>query len=239
MYGDRDNLIAGGRFVGSPDPSTPPGEYAIQSGVAYPDMTFEDVKDEIYFFSNLENVLSPISHENEDVITTMYLGDNSGYIVSYDRWSCLSETPPEEPVVYNFFESEWYQTGMKEDGVFFTGLYTDVAGRGLTITIACPYKDTEGLVRGVAAADFDITGLYNEMVSLDLGEGAYSFVINQNEEVISLDALGVTTAEYTGLKEDDISRSDHNSDRLPRRQQTCQIHYLSHGASGTGYADHR
>ena len=206
MYSDRDELIAAGRFVGAPDPSTPPGVYAMTSTMAYDHITFDDMKDEIYFFSNLERVLAPISHENKDVITTMYLGTDNGYLPSYDRWSCLSETPKGETEVYNYFESEWYQTGMKADGYFFTSLYTDVMGRGLTITIGCPYKDTEGVVRGVAAADFDITGLYDEMISLDLGEGAYSFVIDQDKEVISLDSTGVTATEFTGLSETDVSR---------------------------------
>ena len=206
MYADRDDLIATGRFVGAPDPSTPPGVYAMTSTMADDDITFDDMKDEIFFFSHLEKVLAPISHENEEIITTMYLGTDNGYLPSYDRWSCLSETPPGETEVYNYYESEWYQTGMKKDGVFFTSLYTDVMGRGITITIGCPYKDTEGVVRGVAAADFDITGLYNELVSLDLGEGAYSFVINQNQEVISLDSVGVKATEFTGLAEGDVSR---------------------------------
>ena len=206
MYADRDNLISIGRFVGAPDPSTPPGVYAMTSTMAYDDITFDDMKDEIYFFSNLEKVLAPISHENKEVITTMYLGTDNGYLPSYDRWSCLSETPKGETEVYNYFESEWYQTGMKEDGVFFTSLYTDVMGRGLTITIGCPYKDTEGVVRGVAAADFDITGLYNEMVSLNLGDGAYSFVINQDNEIIALDSTGVAATEFTGLKDAEINK---------------------------------
>ncbi|MBR1914697.1 MAG: diguanylate cyclase [Lachnospiraceae bacterium] len=206
MYGDREALIAGGRFVGAPDPSTPPDVYAMTSTMAYEDLTFEDMRDEIYFFSNLEKVLAPISHENKDVITTMYLGTDNGYLPSYDRWSCLSETPKGETEVYNYFESEWYQTGMQAEDVFFTSLYTDVMGRGLTITIGCPYKDTKGVVRGVAAADFDITGLYNEMISLDLGEGSYSFVINQDKEVISLDSTGVTATRYTGLSEESVSR---------------------------------
>ena len=214
MYADRDALIAGGRFVGAPDPSTPPGVYAMTSTMAYDDATFEDMKEEIYFFSNLEKVLAPISHENEDIITTMYLGTDNGYLPSYDRWSCLSETPEGETEVYNYFESEWYQTGMQEEDVFFTSLYTDVMGRGLTITIGCPYKDTEGVVRGVAAADFDITGLYNEMISLNLGEGTYSFVINQDKEVISLDSVGVAATQYTGLSEEDISSITSGSNGL-------------------------
>ena len=180
MYGDREALIAGGRFVGDPDPSTPPDVYAMTSTMAYEDLTFEDMRDEIYFFSNLEKVLAPISHENKDVITTMYLGTDNGYLPSYDRWSCLSETPKGETEVYNYFESEWYQTGMQAEDVFFTSLYTDVMGRGLTITIGCPYKDTKGVVRGVAAADFDITGLYN--------------------------STGVTATRYTGLSEESVSR---------------------------------
>ena len=206
MYADKDNLISIGHFVGAPDPSTPPGVYAMTSTMAYEETTFDDMRDEIYFFSNLEKVLAPISHENADVITTMYLGTDNGYLPSYDRWSCLSETPKGETEVYDYFKSEWYQTGMKTDGVFFTSLYTDVMGRGITITIGCPYKDTEGAVRGVAAADFDITGLYNEMVSLNLGEGSYSFVVNQDKEVISLDSVGVKATDFTGLSEGDVGR---------------------------------
>jgi len=212
MYGDRENLIASGRFVGAPDPSTPPGVYAMTSTMAFKELTFEDLKDEIYFFSNLEKVLAPISHANKDVITTMYLGTDKGYLPSYDRWSCLSETPKGETEVYNFFESEWYQTGMKEDGVFFTSLYADVMGRGLTITIGCPFKDTEGVVRGVAAADFDITGLYDELISLDLGKGAHSFVINQDKEIISLESTGVSASQYTGLSDKEINEITSGKD---------------------------
>ena len=76
---------------------------------------------------------------------------------------------------------------MQENDIFFTSLYVDAMGRGLTITIATPIRDQNGVFKGVLAADFDITGVYNEMISMDLGTGSFSFAFEGNRSVISLD----------------------------------------------------
>ena len=187
MYPNREELIATGRFVDSSRVEIG-NEYAMQTAFASENYNLDSYHDEMYFFSHLESLFEPIAKNNQEQITTIYFGTKSGLMMSYDRWALLSAVPEPDFFVYDYFQSEWYTKGMKEDRVFFTSLYTDAMGRGLTITVASPFKDTNGEVQGVLAADFDITSMYDEMISMDLGNGSSTFAVDENHDIISIDS---------------------------------------------------
>ena len=196
MYENEDQMIEQGRIF---DPPRDTKEYMLTRLFANESVTMEKVEDEVLFFSNLEQVWEPIAKENEDLITTVYAGTKNGLLTSYDRWSYLSAVPEGEELYYDYFESGWYKQGMKEKGIFFTSLYVDSQGRGLTITIASPFHDASGKVVGVDCADFDITGLYDELLAIDLGDGTFSFALDQDGKIISPDADNKSFGEATGL----------------------------------------
>ena len=207
MYLHRDELIETGKFVDSSRASTGEGVYAMQSAFASEDYDLDSYMDEMYFFSHLEDILAPIAQNNEEEISTIYLGTKSGMLISYDKWSTLSAVPEPDFFIYDFTKSEWYTKGMQEDDVFFTSLYIDAMGRGLTVTLAVPFRDQNGEVQGVLAADFDITGIYNEMISLDLGDGSASFAVNEDNEIITLDSDSeVLLQDYVPLTGDEIKQ---------------------------------
>ena len=207
MYPNYDELVATGKFVDSSRASTGEGVYALQSGFASDDYDLDSYHDEMYFFSHLESILDPLAKENEDEISTIYLGTKSGMLISYDKWSSLSPVPEPDFFVYDFTKSEWYTQGMEEDDIFFTSLYVDAVGRGLTITIATPFKDQNGEAQGVLAADFDITGIYNEMISMGLASGSSSFAINKDNEIISIDSEDeVLAQDYLNLSDSEIAQ---------------------------------
>ena len=206
MYQNYDELAATGEFVDSPRAKTGEGVYAMQAAFASEDYDLNSYKDEMYFLSHLEDILAPIAKNNDKQISTIYLGTKSGMLISYDRWSVLSAVPEPDFFIYDFTQSEWYSKGMEEDDIFFTSLYVDAMGRGLTITIAAPYKDQNGEVQGVLAADFDITGLYNEMLSMDLGDESLSFAVNDANEIINLDAEEVLLPDYVPLDSSEIEQ---------------------------------
>ena len=185
MYRDWDNLVATGKFV---DSSRDVHEYAMQSAFASDDYVLEEHLDEMYFFSHLEAILEPLAKANEDRITTLYLGTKSGLMIAYDRMSYLAAVPEPEFFVYDYFKTDWYQKGMEAEDVIYTSLYVDALGRGLTITVAAPFRDQNGEVQGVFAADLDITGIYDEMISMDLGDGSTSFAFDRDGRIIDVDA---------------------------------------------------
>lgn len=201
MYKNRDFLISTGRELDFPRATTPRGEFAMVIDLRTEDYNTTDpaIKADNLFFSNLEKVLAPIVKKNDGLISTSYLGTETGLLVSYDKYSYLSATPPGEKSTYDYFESEWYKMGRQTDDIFLTGLYIDSMGRGLTITIGKAFRDANGNFAGVCAADFDITGLYDEIIAMDIGEGAYSFTIDENGEVISPEDTGETAEAVTGL----------------------------------------
>lgn len=202
MYADEETMIEQGTIFYPPQDTK---EYALTRGFVTKDVNVDDYTNELLFFSNLEKIWKPIATKNEDLITTVYVGTESGLLASYDRWSYLSVPSDGPELVYDYYQSGWYTQGMKEDGIFYTDLYIDSQGRGLTITVACPFRNASGRIVGVDCADFDITGLYNELLSIDLGEGAFSFALDREGAVISPDVADKTTEEVTGLSEDELA----------------------------------
>ena len=198
MYKDEDEMIDRGQVFYPPRNTK---KYFLTRGFASEDLSAKDFTNELRFFSNLKQLWEPIAKENEDLITTVYAGSKSGLLTSYDRYSYLSVPPKgETELVYNYFDSSWYKQGMKSKGIFYTGLYVDSQGRGLTLTVASPFRNANGEIAGVDCADFDITGLYNELLAIDLGEGTFSFALDKDGSIISPDASeDLSITKYTGL----------------------------------------
>jgi len=145
MYVRQDEMIASGHIFYPPRDTD---EYALTRGFTSEDLSAQDFREELLFYSNLEPIWDPIARENENLITTVYAGTKDGLLVSYDRWSYLSVPENGHEIIYNYFDSSWYSRGLREDGPFFTGLYVDSQGRGLTITVASPFRDAEGKFAG-------------------------------------------------------------------------------------------
>ena len=203
MYKNRDNLIATGKYIDAPRLSTPKGAFAMSGILATENMKPEDVHDDIMFFSHLEKAWKPIAEENDGLIDTVYVGIKSGFLPAYDKYSYLTAVADmTKYLYYNFFESEWYKKGMKTDRVFYTELYKDSQGRGLTITIGKGFNDANGVRQGVCCADFNLTGLYTEMLGLYFGAGATSFAFAADGKIISEEEIDASST--TGLSGDEI-----------------------------------
>ena len=220
MYADSAEMLSLGRMFYAPRNTR---EYALTRGFASSDLSEDDLRDQLIFFSNLESLLEPIARENEDIITTIYLGTKEGLLVSYDRYSYLSCPPEGEELVYNYFVSEWYRRGMREDGAFFTGVYMDSQGRGLTITIGSGFKDANGDTAGVACIDFDLSTLYDELFSTGLDNGAFIFALDHEETIISPDSDTLDLQAYTGLTLDALDSLRADADGIMEQGDSVYV----------------
>lgn len=220
MYKNRDKMISLGHEFYPPRDTK---EFALTRAFTNEKTKEKDLHNDILFFSNVEQIWDPVAHENDGLITTIYAGTKSGLLTSYDKWSYLSAVPEGEEMIYDYTEASWYKQGLKEKGIFYTGLYVDSQGRGLTITVASPFKDKTGKVAGVCAADFDITALYNEMLSFDLGEGTVSFTLDKDGSLISPDAGNTTVEKYTGLSNDEITELVSNPDNILHKNNSIYV----------------
>ncbi len=220
MYADEEKMIEYGRMFYAPQDTK---EYALTRAFANKDLKAGDYREQLLFYSNLEQVWAPIVKTNENLITTIYAGTKTGLLASYDRWSYLSVPEDGGEMIYDFYQSEWYKQGLEVDGVFYTGLYVDSQGRGLTITVASPFYNNDGEVMGVDCADFDITGLYDELLSIDLGEGTFSFALDRDGAVISPDSEGKSLEEYTGLTKEDMDKLKSETDGIMEKNDLLYV----------------
>ncbi len=204
MFSDREKLTREGKIITPPLASTPKDVFALTRAFCTEEETAEKLKDEIFFYSNLEGILDPIAKENDGMIETIYLGTESGLLVSYDKYSYLSVPPDGQELIYDYKHSAWYPLALKTDDIFYSDLYIDSQGRGLTITIGSPVFDDKGVFQGAVCADADITAIYDEMISMSMGVGSFSFAVDRDKNVISPAAADKSKEEYTGLEEKDF-----------------------------------
>lgn len=205
MYSARNEMISRGKTINPPSNSSEYGlSRSFASENAREDLTEKELEDDLKFFSNMESVWAPIVKENKGLINSMYIGTKAGLLVSYNRYAYLNVPPRGREAIYNYFVSDWYKKGMKDDGVIYTGVYMNPQGRGLTITIGSAFKNEKGEPAGVVCIDFDLAALYDELFTSEFDEDAFTFAIDHENKIISPESDLLDVEEYTGLTLDEL-----------------------------------
>jgi sigma-B regulation protein RsbU (phosphoserine phosphatase) len=157
--------------------------FTMQRYLKNENISIDTVLTDINLLGNLTYVFDPFIKENSDIITTIYIGTEQGFLLSYDNRSDLGDTDSFEEY-YDFSESSWYLLA-KERGVpVFTDTYPDGYGRGLTISCAAPFYHN-GIFYGVVCMDILVTDLNNSIIDVNIGEHSYAFLVNDKGDVIA------------------------------------------------------
>ncbi len=149
-----------------------------------------DVKEELYLLGNMEDVLYPVMSQYKEVFTTVYIGTESGFAVSYDRVAydaaSYMESEGLDEYYWDFTESEWYldAKNRSDRGVFFTDAYEDSQGRGMTMSCICPIYESDTFV-GAIGLDILVGDLNDAILNVDVSENSYAFLINADGDILS------------------------------------------------------
>ena len=178
-----------------------PDEYICTTIRRLPELDISEFSEELGRTYNLMDVLSPIRDPSNN-IAEFYWGDEHGFMTLYEP-RAESQDPSE---IYDFWNSSWYSACRKEREIIFTDIYNDAFGNGLTITCAAPYYDGNGDFIGVFGLDVLISDIYDEIVQLDLGDGAYAFLVDPSGNIISTDGTSTPLSVGEDLDEDACER---------------------------------
>lgn len=157
------------------------GKLVLMRDFANDNISLMDVKDEIGLLGNVEPMFASAMSVDGDIITTIYLGTESGVMISYDKYSDSGESQGN----YNFFESSWYTQAKEAETLIFTDTYLDGYGRGETISCAAPFYDAADNFAGVVSMDVLISDINNSVIAMDYVNGAYAFLLDTNGKVIA------------------------------------------------------
>ena len=182
------------------------GEYVLQRGFVSEKIRLKDVEDELGLLSNIEQAFRPVILDAEGTITTIYLGTESGIMISYDAASEVGDNEEGSEIYFNYRERPWYIGTITQRDAVISPVYTDDYGRGLMISVAAPFHNAEGKNHGVICIDILISDLYNEVVRLDMEEEAYAFLVDSEGNMISPDGSGDSIYENPEL-DDNVRQS--------------------------------
>ena len=157
------------------------GKLVLMRDFANDNISLSDVADEIGLLGNVEPMFASAMSVDGDIITTIYLGTESGVMISYDKYSDSGESQGN----YNFFESSWYTQAKEAETLIFTDTYLDGYGRGETISCAAPFYDAADNFAGVVSMDVLISDINNSVIAMDYVNGAYAFLLDTNGKVIA------------------------------------------------------
>lgn len=159
------------------------GKWIMQRILAEEKISYEDVRDENCMLGNLEDTFRSIT-ENGSNIATIYIGTETGLLLSYDAGSESTDTG--EEIYYDFLrESDWYTAGMNAREPFFTKAYQDEYGRGLTITCVAPIYDSAGKFRGCIGIDVLMNDINRSMVNDNIVDPNYATMIDSEGYIIA------------------------------------------------------
>jgi sigma-B regulation protein RsbU (phosphoserine phosphatase) len=90
-----------------PPDKTNAGTLSMQRYLRDETVSPEAVLPQINLLGNLVNVFDPVIKEYSDIITTIYIGTEQGFLISYDDRAELGDTDSYEEY-YDFSDSDWY-----------------------------------------------------------------------------------------------------------------------------------
>ena len=179
VYANPDKFVLWDPWEKRPEGFDPEARYPI-SIRRVEEMKREDFAEDIALGDNVAFLLYPIMEDESKNISAVYWGDENGILTGFETEAFVFDTDS----VYDFWEVPWYKLCKEAQEIAFTDIYLDGFDRGLTITCAAPYFNADGSFKGVFGVDVLISSLYEESVKLDLGEGAYAFLIDNNGNVV-------------------------------------------------------
>jgi sigma-B regulation protein RsbU (phosphoserine phosphatase) len=157
-------------------PRVAAGETAPQEPYIHvmPGLDYKTVQGEAELAGNIVETLRQIVVVDRGIASTN-IGGEAGYIISMDTvpWSTVDFDPRTQP---------WYQGARAREGLFWTGVYGDLRGRGPILSCAMPFYDRSGggrVFKGAAMSVVLLPELSRLAGDAGVGREGYLFVVDR------------------------------------------------------------
>ena len=154
-----------------PGQMTPAGPYVH----TVPGVELSAIRREVELAGNIENMLRQIVVVDPGIITST-IGGEAGYIIAMDAY-------PWPSADFDSRNYPWYLEAKRRDGLYWTGAYLDLRGRGPAVSCAIPLYDQSGggrTFKGVARSTVVLAELAKIIDSAKVGKTGYLFLLDQD-----------------------------------------------------------
>jgi sigma-B regulation protein RsbU (phosphoserine phosphatase) len=156
---------------------------------------------ETYLLGNLETIVQLVNDQNPN-ISSIYFSTRQGLNIQYDKDAAI------KVVLVPYFishERPWFIYPHERNDIYISDAYYDGAGRGLCLTMSCPYYDTSGNFMGVAGLDIGIADLDENVRQTVAGKSGYAILINNHAGKDGSESRMISAPGLSGDNENDIA----------------------------------
>ena len=159
-----------------------------------------ELRREIEIAGNIANVLVPVSKTFAGYKSSFNVGSSKGYFIGVTLYPETTGALPftaADIYQYDCRERPWYKNAIGEKEATFSDVFTnsDATDKYQAISCSAPYYDKNG-VAGVVSIGLSTSRIYSRMSDMVADEKSFSFVLNEEGEVIfsSLDSGELATS---------------------------------------------
>ena len=178
-----------------------------------PENLSPELQHEIEIASNIANIIVPLSKAFSKYKSSFNVGSRNGYFIGVTVYPEITGALPftnEDIYQFDCRERPWYKDAIDNTGFTFSDIFvnSDADDSYDAITCSAPYYDKNG-VAGVVSIGFSTDEIYEKFSDTMIGENAFSFVLNEDGEIIFSTLKSSSLATMFG--EEDLRKSSSES----------------------------
>ncbi len=155
--------------------------YAASVYLLAPGVDFNSVAEEVSLSRKMDELFKPLLADSPE-LAWIYIGTESGILRLYPWTDDVSDE-------FDPRDRTWYQHAVQTGKTGWTELYVDAGGQGLTVTCSRPIYDNEDRLIGVAAVDVTLETVNERIISTQVGDLGYGFLIDEYGDVVARPGL--------------------------------------------------
>lgn len=120
--------------------------------------------------------------QSNPLVNIGYVGLSEGGVIAFNDETVIDkllEIAPFDPRV-----RPWYSAARSHGATIWTDAYVDANTRTLTTTCATPIYAADGSLVGVVGFDLLLTTIQQDLLTVDIGQNGYAFLVNSMGEVV-------------------------------------------------------
>lgn len=113
----------------------------------------------------------------DPAVTDIYLGLENGVMLDGSGW-----VPPSD---YDPRQRPWYGAAISAGKTEFSDPYMDMVTNKIVTSVSSPVKNPDGSLKGVLAADIQLTDVTNKINEIKVGESGYALIMTSSGTIIA------------------------------------------------------
>lgn len=190
------------------------GKYVLMRDLKDESIKLEDINEEMGLLGNMDSAFSSVMEVAGDEIATIYMGVDSGVLISYDQYSQLADPGPGNESYFDFTQRPWYTSAKESGGVVFSDTYMDDYGRGLTISCSAPFYNEKGEFAGVVSMDILIDDLLQSIINLQSTDGSYVMLVEKDGDIIASPFMEKNQETFENILTDSSNEMGQVADKI-------------------------